>query len=377
MIFTEKHELIRKSVKDFAKREIEPLAAYIDETGDFPEDLLKKLIANNYTGITVAKEYGGVDAGYVTMVIVMEEIARACGSTSLHITAANSLLSLPIQNYGTPEQKEKYLRPVMQGKLQGTFALTEPGAGSDAANQKTFARREGDYYHITGRKTFITDAPESDFAIVFAVTDKSKGSRGITAFCVDKDLPGYSVGKPENKLGMRGSHTSDIILDNVKVHKSAILGSEGKGLIMAFNTLDSGRIIVAAQGLGLAQAAMDEAVKYVKERVQFGKPLAKQQGIQFMLADMETKINCARALVYDVAEKKDAGINISKEASMAKYFSTETAVEVASKAMQLHGGYGYMKDYPIERIFRNTRVTTIYEGASQIQQIVIARHILQ
>lgn len=377
MIFSEKQRLIRKSVQEFAEKEVAPLAAGIDETGEFPEELYQKMIANNYMGITLPKEYGSADAGYVTMAIVMEEIARKCASTSLHITAANSLLGLPIANYGTEQQKEEYLRPFLRGKRKGTFALTEPGAGSDAAAQKTTARRDGDDFVLNGRKTFITDAPDSDFAIVFAVTDKAKGPKGITAFFVERDMPGYSIGKLEDKMGMRGSHTSDIMLNNVRVHKSKILGREGEGFKMAMRTLDSGRIIVSAQGLGIAQSAMDEAVKYVKEREQFGKKLAMQQGVQFLLADMETKVNVARAMVYDVASKKDLGLDISKEASIAKYFSTETAVEVAGKALQLHGGYGYMRDYPIERIYRNARVTTIYEGTSQIQQIVIAKHLLK
>lgn len=377
MIFNSMHELVRKSVRDFAEREVAPLAAEIDETGEFPQHLFDKLAKNNYMGITIPKECGGTGAGYVVMAIVMEEIAKKCVSTSLHITAINSLVGLPIANYGTQEQKQKYLIPSVEGKIQGTFALTEPGAGSDTSAIKTYAQKDGDYYIINGRKTFITDAAEAQYAIVFAVTDKGKGLKGITAFFVERDTEGYSVGKPENKMGARGSHTSDIILNNVKVHKDSILGKEGEGFVMAMKTLDSGRIIVAAQGLGIAQGAMDETVKYVRERIQFGKPLSKFQGIQFMLADMETKINCARALVYDVAQKKDAGMDISKEASMAKYFATETAFEVASKAVQLHGAYGYMKDYPIERILRDSRVTTIYEGTSQIQQIVIAKHLLK
>lgn len=377
MIHTEMQNLVRKSVRDFALKEVAPLAAQIDETGEFPDELYQKLAKNNYFGITIPREYGGTGAGYVVMAIVMEELARVCVSTTLHVTSPNTLLGLPLANYGTEEQKQRYLVPEMRGEKEGTFALTEPGAGSDAGSMKTTAVRDGDYYVINGRKTFITAAPVADFVVVFAVTDRSKGTRGITAFIVDRDTPGFSTGKKERKMGVCGSPTSDVILDHVRVHKSQILGKEGEGFTMAMKTLDSGRIVVAAQCLGIAQGAMDEAVKYVKERQQFGRPLAKFQAIQFMLADMETKIACARALIYDTAQKKDQGMSITKEAAMAKYFASEMCNEVAAKALQLHGGYGYMKDYPIERIFRNARVTTIYEGTSQIQQMVIAKQILK
>jgi alkylation response protein AidB-like acyl-CoA dehydrogenase len=266
--------------------------------------LFEKMANNGYMGITVKREYGGAEAGYVSLAIVMEEIARECVSSTLYITSPNSLVGLPIQNFGTEEQKEKYLKPVVSGEKQGTFALTEPGAGSDASAQQAMAIRQGDYYIINGRKKFITAGPVADYAIVFAMTDKSKGLKGITAFIIDKDTEGYSSGKPERKMGIKGSPTSDIFLKNVKVHKAQILGKEGEGFTMAMKTLDSGRIGVSAQAVGIAQAAMDEAVKHVKNRVQFGKPLSKMQGIQFMLADMETKLNCARALVYDAAQKK-------------------------------------------------------------------------
>ena len=293
------------------------------------------------------------------------------------MTSPNTLLGLPILNYGTEEQKEKYLVPVMKGEKEGTFALTEPSAGSDAATQNTIARKDGDYYIINGRKAFITAAPLCDFAVVFAATDVSLGARGITAFIIERDTPGYSVGQPERKMGVNGSPTADIILENVKVHKSQILGEEGKAFQMAMKTLDSGRLVVAAQCLGIAEAAMKEAVGYVRQRRQFGAALSEFQGIQFMLADMETKLCCARALIYDAAEKKDAGMNITKEAAAAKYFASEMCNEIAAKALQLHGAYGYMKDYPIERIFRDARVTTIYEGTSQILQTVIAKQVLK
>lgn len=377
MIESEKYRLIRKSVREFARTEIAPIAAEIEEKECIPKELYRKMAANQYFGVTIPRKYGGCEAGYVAMAIVMEELAKASVSATLYVTSPNTLLGLPILNYGTEEQKQNYLVPVMKGEKEGTFALTEPSAGSDAATQNTVAKRDGDYFIISGRKTFITAAPLCDFAVVFASTDPEKGVKGITAFIVDRDTPGYQAGPPERKMGVCGSPTSDIILDRVKVHKSQILGREGEAFKMAMQTLDSGRLVVAAQCLGIAEAAMEEAVNYVKQRRQFGKPLSKFQGLQFMLADMETKICCARALIYDTAEKKDAGMNVTKEAAAAKYFASETCNEVAAKALQMHGGYGYVKDYPIERIFRDARVTTIYEGTSQILQTVIAKQVLK
>lgn len=377
MIESEKYRLIRKSVREFARTDIAPIAAEIEEKECIPKELYRKMAANQYFGVTIPRKYGGCEAGYVAMAIVMEELAKASVSATLYVTSPNTLLGLPILNYGTEEQKQNYLVPVMKGEKEGTFALTEPSAGSDAATQNTVAKRDGDYFIISGRKTFITAAPLCDFAVVFASTDPEKGVKGITAFIVDRDTPGYQAGPPERKMGVCGSPTSDIILDRVKVHKSQILGKEGEAFKMAMQTLDSGRLVVAAQCLGIAEAAMEEAVKYVKQRRQFGKPLSKFQGLQFMLADMETKICCARALIYDTAEKKDAGMNVTKEAAAAKYFASETCNEVAAKALQMHGGYGYVKDYPIERIFRDARVTTIYEGTSQILQTVIAKQVLK
>lgn len=377
MIESEKYRLIRKSVREFARTEIAPIAAEIEEKECIPKELYRKMAANQYFGVTIPRKYGGCEAGYVAMAIVMEELAKASVSATLYVTSPNTLLGLPILNYGTEEQKQNYLVPVMKGEKEGTFALTEPSAGSDAATQNTVAKRDGDYFIISGRKTFITAAPLCDFAVVFASTDPEKGVKGITAFIVDRDTPGYQAGPPERKMGVCGSPTSDIILDRVRVHKSQILGKEGEAFKMAMQTLDSGRLVVAAQCLGIAEAAMEEAVNYVKQRRQFGKPLSKFQGLQFILADMETKICCARALIYDTAEKKDAGMNVTKEAAAAKYFASETCNEVAAKALQMHGGYGYVKDYPIERIFRDARVTTIYEGTSQILQTVIAKQVLK
>ena len=374
---TPAHEELRAKIRAFAEEEIKPLAFLLDQNNEFPDEAVQKMGQLGWLGLPFPKEYGGAGLDILSYAMAVEELARVDGGAGVILSAHVSLGAWPIFAYGTEEQKKKYLLPEMRGEKEGTFALTEPGAGSDAGAMKTTAVKDGDYYIINGRKTFITAAPVADFVVVFAVTDKSKGSHGITAFIVERDTPGFSTGKKERKMGVCGSPTSDVILNNCRVHKDQILGKEGEGFIMAMKTLDSGRLVVAAQCLGIAQGAMDEAVKYVKERQQFGRAIGKFQGIQFMLADMETKINCARALIYDTAQKKDLGMDITKEAAMAKYFASEMCNEVAAKALQLHGGYGYMKDYPIERIFRNARVTTIYEGTSQIQQIVIAKQLLK
>jgi len=288
-----------------------------------------------------------------------------------------SLVALPLVNFGTKEQKEKYLRPLAEGKYIGCFGLTEPGAGSDAGAGQTIAIDKGDYYELNGRKCFITNAPICDFAIISAMTDKSKGTKGISTFIVESKWEGFSHGAHENKMGIRGTETADIILENVKVPKENLLGKVGQGFKIMLNTLDYGRIGVAAQALGVAQGALDEAIKYVKERVQFNKPLAKFQNTQFTIADMATKVQAARLLVYDAAEKKDSGQVPGLESAMAKYYAAEVANEVAYKALQLHGGYGYIKDYPIERIYRDARILSIYEGTSQVQQMVIAGHVIK
>lgn len=342
-----------------------------------PRELLDKMAQTKYTSVTIPQEYGGAGADYVSYAIIMEELSRRCASTGTYATAAASLVSLPILNYGTEEQKQKYLRGIASGEMIGAFGLTEPGAGSDASAQQTTAELDGDYYILNGRKTFITNAPICDFAIVIAVTDRSKGLKGTTAFIVESNWEGFSHGAHEDKMGIRGTQTSDLIFENVKVPKENLLGKEGIGFKIAMKTLDAGRIGVAAQALGVAQGALDEAIKYTKERVQFGKTLSKFQNTQFTLADMETKVNAARWLVYDAAQKKDAGMNMTKESAMAKYYAAEIANEVAYKALQLHGGYGFIKDYPIERIYRDARIMSIYEGTSEVQKMVIASSILK
>lgn len=377
MIFNKEHELLRKAVKDFVARELKNIPEQVDNEGKLPKDLTEKLAKYKFISPVVPKEYGGAGADYVSYSIIMEEISRRCASTGTYITAGASLVALPLLNFGTEEQKQKYLKPLAKGEDIGAFGLTEPGAGSDAGATQTTAVLDGEHYILNGRKTFITNAPFCDFAIVTAVTEKGKGSKGISAFIVESKLEGFSTGAHEDKMGIRGTETSDLIFQNVKVPKENLLGKEGKGLKVALSTLDVGRIGVAAQALGIAQGALDEAKKYVKERVQFNKPLAKFQNTQFTIADMETKVQAARLLVYDAALKKDNGINPGVQSAMAKYYAAEIANEVAYKALQLHGGYGYMKDYPIERIYRDARITSIYEGTSQVQQMVIAANALK
>lgn len=377
MLFNKEKELLRKAVRDFVSRELATLPEEIDKTGEMPRELLDKMAKTKYTSVTVPEEYGGAGSDYVSYAIIMEELSRRCASTGTYATAASSLVSLPILNYGTEEQKQKYLRGIASGEMIGAFGLTEPGAGSDASAQQTTAELDGDYYILNGRKTFITNAPICDVAIVIAVTDRSKGLKGTSAFIVESKWEGFSHGAHEDKMGIRGTQTSDLIFENVKVPKENLLGKEGIGFKIAMNTLDAGRIGVAAQALGIAQGALDEAIKYTKERVQFGKTLSKFQNTQFTLAYMETKVNAARWLVYDAAEKKDAGVNMTKESAMAKYYAAEIANEVAYKALQLHGGYGFIKDYPIERIYRDARIMSIYEGTSEVQKMVISSSILK
>jgi alkylation response protein AidB-like acyl-CoA dehydrogenase len=376
-MFKECHELIRELARDFAEKELRPIAAEVDKTGDFPKEVLDKMAKAGFFGIKMPKELGGAGADCLSYVIVMEEIARVSGVASIYVSSPNSLAGAPFLLAGTREQQEKYLRPMINGSKIFAFGLTEPGAGSDAGAVATTAVQNGDYYVLNGRKCFITAAPISDYIIVYAKTDPKAGTKGITAFIVDSKQEGVSFGKPEDKMGMIGCPTSDVIMENVRVHKSDVLGEINKGFINAMKTLDLGRIGVASQAIGLAQGAMDEAVKYAKERKQFGKPLAKFQAIQFMLADMETKLNAAKLLTYNAAYLVDQGKSSAKEAAMAKYYAAEVAVEIVSKALQIHGGYGYMKDYPIERMYRDVRVLPIYEGSSQVQQMVISGFLLK
>ncbi|CAL7870579.1 acyl-CoA dehydrogenase [Fusobacterium necrophorum subsp. funduliforme] len=377
MKLTREQELLRQNVREFVKKEMADYPEHVDETGCIPNDIMEKLARYQFISPIIPKEYGGAGADYASYAIIMEEISKRCASTGTFITAGASLVALPLLNFGTEIQKQKYLKPLALGEKIGCFGLTEPGAGSDAASGTTTARWEGDHYVLNGRKCFITNAPIADFAIISAMTDRTKGVKGISVFIVDANTEGWSVGAHENKMGIRGTITSDIVLDNVKVPKENLLDVEGKGFKIMMNTLDYGRIGVAAQALGIAQGALDEAIKYVKERKQFGKPLSKFQNTQFKIAELATKVQAARLLVYDAAKIKDEGGKPGLQSSMAKYYAAEIANEVAYWALQLHGGYGYIKDYPIERMYRDARITSIYEGTSQIQQMVIAGYLLK
>lgn len=374
-----KHEMVRKLVRQFAETELtKDILDEIEETHDFPEDIFKKMAKCGFYGMRVPQELGGQGADYRSYVIMAEELARVSVVTNIWATTPNSLAGGPILNEGTDEQKEKYLRPVMNGDIKICFALTEPEAGSDPSSMSTMAVKDGDYYILNGRKCFITMAPLADYAIVFARTNPDPKTREVSAFIVDMKLPGVSTGVPEKKMGVVGCATSDVILNNVRVHKDNLLGAEGTGLSNALATLDVGRMACAAQAVGAAQSALEEAIKYSKERRQFGKPICKHQAIAFMLADMATKVEAMRNLLYQAAWMKDKGSkDVGKYASMAKYYCAETAQDVIGKALQIHGGYGYMKDYKVERLYRDARVMTIYEGTSQVQQMVISRAILK
>lgn len=380
MIFKKEHELVRKSIKDFCERELynTDLAENMDREGlEMPKEFLDKLAKYKFICPIVPREFSGAGADYVSYAIIMEELSRADASSGTYLTAGASLVALPLINFGTKEQKEKYLKPLAEGTKVGAFGLTEPGAGSDAGATATTAVLDGDHYILNGRKCWITNAPFCDFAIVTAVTEKGKGTKGISTFIVEAGWEGFSHGAHEDKMGIRGTRTSDLIFENVKVPKDNLLGKEGKGFVVMMNTLEAGRIGVAAQAVGVAQSALDEAIKYTKERVQFGKPLSAFQNTQFTIADMATKVEAARLLVYQAAQLKDDGQSPAIASSMAKFYAAEVANEVAYKALQLHGGYGYVKDYRIERIYRDARILSIYEGTSQVQQIVIAGKLLK
>ena len=376
--FTEQHELVRKLAREFAETELtKEILDKVEEEEVFPEEILDKMAKAGFFGIKVPKQYGGHGGDARSYVIVMEEIARVSGVASIYVSSPNSLSGGPFLLSGNAEQKEKYLRPVVTGEKKVCFALTEPGAGSDAGGMQTTAVKDGDYYVLNGRKTFITMAPLADWAVVYAKTDMSMGTKGISAFIVDMKQEGVSCGKPEKKMGVVGCATSDIILENVRVHKDNLLGQEGKGFINAMKTLDTGRMGVAAQSIGVAQGCLDEAIKYAKERKQFGRPIAKFQAIAFMLAEMATKLEAAKNLVYKTAWLIDNGQDASMAASMAKFYASEVCNEIAAKTVQIHGGYGFIKDYKIERMFRDCRVFTIYEGTSQVQQMVISGKLLK
>jgi len=378
---TEEQEMVRRMARDFAQREVAPIAAELDEKGEVPFENIRKMGQLGLLGLTAPEEYGGGGADTVSYVLAVEEIARACASTAVVMAVQNSLVNYPLARFGTEEQKRRYLTPLARGEKIGAYALTEPEAGSDAAAIRTRAVREGDEYVINGTKHFITNGSFADIILLFASTDPSKGHRGISAFLVERGTPGFSVGKEENKMGIRATSTCELIFRDCRVPVANRLGEEGQGFKIALSALDAGRIGIGAQAVGIAQAAYEAALEYAKARVQFGQPIAKFQAIQWMLADMATRIEAARLLVYKAALAKDeaekTGARYSKEAAMAKLFASETASWATDLAIQIHGGYGYMKEYPVERYYRDARITRIYEGTNEIQRIVIANSILR
>ncbi|MEG0764995.1 MAG: acyl-CoA dehydrogenase [Pseudoflavonifractor sp.] len=368
----DEQQLMQNMFREFIEAEVRPIAASLDEEERFPEELLPKMAELGLMGIPVPEAYGGVGMGNLEYAMAVEEVSKACASTGVTISAHTSLCSWPILHYGTEEQKQKYLVPLASGETLGAFGLTEPSAGTDSAMQKTTAEDKGDYYLLNGSKVFITNGFYADTYVVFAMTDKAAGNRGITAFILEKGMPGFTFGNKEHKMGIRGSATYELLFQDVKVPKENMLGELNKGFKIAMNTLDGGRIGIASQALGIAQGAIDEAVKYTKERVQFGQAISKFQNTQFTLADMQTRVDAARLLVYRAAASKDAGRPYASEAAMAKLFASEAARDVTCKAVQLFGGYGYTRAYPVERMMRDAKITEIYEGTSEVQKMVIS-----
>ncbi|APC38853.1 acyl-CoA dehydrogenase [Clostridium estertheticum] len=374
---TKEQEFVKQMVSEFALNEVKPLAAEIDVTERFPSETVEKMARYHMMGIPIATKYGGAGGNNLSYIIAVEELSKACATTGVILSAHTSLCAGPIDAFGTEDQKMKYLVPLATGEKLGAFGLTEPNAGTDASGQQTTATLDGDNYILNGSKIFITNGGVADTFVVFAMTDKTKGTRGITAFIVEKDFPGFSIGKHEDKLGIRASSTTELVFENCIVPKENMLGKEGRGFGIAMKTLDGGRIGVAAQALGIAEGALDEATKYMKERKQFGKPLAAFQGLQWMVAELDVKIEAAKLLVYKAAFNKDAGLSYTVEAARAKLFASETAMEVTTKAVQIFGGYGYTKEYPLERMMRDAKITEIYEGTSEVQRMVIAGNLLK
>lgn len=375
-LLTEEQEMIRKMVRDFAKKEVEPTAAERDEEERFDREIFDKMAALGLTGIPWPEEYGGIGADYMSYVIAVEELSRVCASVGVTLSAHTSLAGWPIYKFGTEEQKQTYLRALAEGTKIGAYGLTEPGSGSDAAAMKTTAVLDGDDYVINGSKIFITNGGIADIYVVFAVTEPELRHKGVTAFIVDGDAPGFSVGKKEKKLGIRSSPTTEIIFEDCRVPKENMLGSLGEGFKIAMMTLDGGRNGIAAQAVGIAQGALDASVEYAKARKQFGKSIGAQQGIAFKLADMATKIEASRLLTYQAAWKESEGLSYGKESAMSKLFAGDTAMEVTTEAVQVFGGYGYTKEYPVERFMRDAKITQIYEGTNEIQRLVISKMLL-
>ena len=369
---SEEHVQLQQTFREFAENEVKPLAKELDETERFPTETVQKMAEMGMMGLPIPEELGGSGVDQLGYVLAVEELSKVCATTGIILSAHTSLCCWPIMTFGTEEQKEKYLKPLASGQKLGAFALTEPSAGTDASMQKSTAVLDGDHYILNGNKVFITNAGAADVFIVFAMTDKAQGTRGITAFILERDMPGFTMGKPENKMGLRASSTCELVFDNVRVPVENRLGAEGKGFKIAMATLDGGRIGVGAQAVGIAQGAIDEAVKFTKERIQFGRRISQFQNTQFTLADMQTRTDAARMLVWRAAAAEQEGQPYTHLAAMAKLFASETASYVTNRAVQLCGGYGYTKDYPVERMMRDAKVTEIYEGTSEVQRMVIS-----
>jgi butyryl-CoA dehydrogenase len=374
---TKEQELVQQMVREFAETEVKPIAAEIDETERFPMENVQKMAKYGMMGIPFAKEYGGAGGDTLSYIIAVEELSKVCGTTGVILSAHTSLCASLINQFGTPEQKEKYLVPLAKGEKIGAFGLTEPNAGTDAAGQQTVAVLDGDHYVINGSKIFITNGGVADIFVIFAMTDRSKGTKGITAFIIEKEFKGFSIGKLEDKLGIRASSTTELIFEDMVVPVENMIGKEGKGFGVAMKTLDGGRIGIAAQALGIAEGAFNEAKEYMKERKQFGRSLDKFQGLSWMMAEMDVAIESAKHLVYKAAWNKDQGLPYTVEAARAKLHAANVAMDVTTKAVQLFGGYGYTKDYPVERMMRDAKITEIYEGTSEVQKMVISGNIFR
>ena len=383
---SKEHEMARTLFRDFAQNEVKPLAQEVDEEERFPRETVEKMARYGFLGIPVPREYGGQGADPLTYAMCVEELSKVCGTTGVIVSAHTSLCVDPIMTYGTEEQKQKYLVPLAKGEKLGAFGLTEPGAGTDAQGQQTKAVLDGDEWVLNGSKCFITNGKEADVYVIFAVTGKiekrGKMMKEISAFIVEKGTPGFTFGTKENKMGIRGSSTYELIFTDCRIPKENLLGQQGKGFNIAMHTLDGGRIGIAAQALGLAEGALETTINYVKERKQFGKAIGAFQNTQFQLADMATKVQAAQYLVYAAAMKKaeyqkNPKVSYSVEAAMAKLYAAEVAMEVTTKAVQLHGGYGYIREYDVERMMRDAKITEIYEGTSEVQRMVISANILK
>ncbi len=376
-LLTEEQVMVRDLARQIAEEKIAPVAAQYDESGEFPWDIIKVIAESDLFGIFVEEKYGGTGGGVTELCLATEEFSKACGGIAV-CYAASALGAYPIMLYGTEEQKQKYLPDIARGKKLAAFALTEAGAGSDAGAVATTAKKDGDYYILNGTKQWITNGGEAEIYIVIAVTDKTKGSRGASAFLVEKGTPGFEFGKKENKMGIRGSTTRELIFNDCKISKKNLLVKEGFGFIIAMKTFGKSRPGIGAQAVGIAQGALDHAIKYAKERIQFGKPISSFQGIQFMLADMATQVEAARALVYSAARYIDSGAkDISKISAQAKLFASDVCMKVTTDAVQIFGGYGYMKEYPVEKYMRDAKITQIYEGTNQIQRSIIASELIK